>query len=156
MLFSLLPLIIWCVIGLSLVTLEILIFSKFIFANLGLSALLIAIIIYYFDISLATQLSLYAIFNLIGFYIIYSKLKYFKANKSSNSESEQLELINQEVILLTEIGPNIQASAKWSGTIINVVLESGDMNHYAQNTKLAIKNVNGNLFTVYDIKTSNS
>lgn len=137
------PEIIWLVIGVICLVIEFAGIPGIGFLFLGLGALTSAVLIYLYPPFISNQYSYFGLLSFLWFVLLWWPLK--KYASSNKGQPKFFDIVGSEVELVgTKLLPGELGQVKWSGTIMNARLDSGEREAHA-GERLYIKSVEGNV-----------
>jgi len=137
------PIELWLFVGVFCITIEFLHLPNIGFLFLGLGALSNGILINFFNDLVFYQLIIFGLASLSWFLILWLPLKHYLYKK--NKQSAYSDMIGNEVYVFSSpiIIGNI-GQVRWSGTIMNAMLDIDEKDKVEIGEKLYIKEIRGN------------
>ncbi|MCC8369283.1 MAG: NfeD family protein [Rickettsia endosymbiont of Oxypoda opaca] len=116
------------------------------FLFFGFGALSNAIITYNYPILLKEQLTIFGLLSLLWFIMLWRPIKKYIYKNSNLKQSNYSDMINKEVEVYS---PTISSSkigqVKWSGVIMNALLEQNEPEEVKAGNRIFIVGVQGNI-----------
>jgi membrane protein implicated in regulation of membrane protease activity len=134
----------WLIIGVMFLVIEFIAAPNIGFLFFGFGALSNAILIYNYPILLKGQITIFGLLSLIWFVVLWWPLKKYIYNKATR-QSNYSDMINKEVeVYSPTISSDKMGQIKWSGVIMNALLEQNQKEVKAGD-KVLITEVRGNV-----------